>query len=382
MAYSTSTSTIGIGSSSTTGGSKRRTRRVAAMAVVMAASTYTQCHAFRPETSVSAGRSSRVRSLRMMTKNDEFVASSSSSSSSSPTMLEEAGRVLSTGLATAALSASLILGISSPAVAENELSAKYGGKGFDTSLVDQTCLVDKCSLQAKACLADDPSCRKGLTCTAKCLGDNACITGCMARYGNSNLDNLLKCTIEDHECIKVAILDGGADDFKDAPKPPAPTVQNFNLATMEGSWYKVVGFNPNYDCYACQRNTFSAPQNGGTELQVDVEFSMPRLLPDGSPPPPENKRESVALSDDGLTLVGSKSIGLNDYSTHETMVFDSATEGRKQGTDLVMKKKSTNEEVSYARTAHSEGEMFGLSKYFRSVFTGAGLFVFLWIFML
>jgi len=362
MAPSTSTSTI-VGGSSTTSGSKRRTRRIAAMAVVMAASTCTQCRAFRPDACASNGRPSRVRSLRMMTKNDEHAVASSTA----PTMLEEAGRVLSTGLATAALSASLILGIASPAVAENELSAKYGGKGFDTSLVDQNCLVDKCSLQAKACLADDPSCRKGLTCTAKCLGDNACITGCMARYGNSNLDNLLKCTIEDNECIKVAILDGGADNFKDAPKPPAPTVQNFKLATMEGSWYKVVGFNPNYDCYACQRNTFSAPQNGGTELQVDVEFSMPRLLPDGSPPPPENKRESVALSDDGLTLVGSKSIGLNDYSTHETMVFDSATEGRKRGTDLVMTKKSTNEEVSYARTAHSEGEMFGLSKYFMFV---------------
>jgi hypothetical protein len=82
-----------------------------------------------------------------------------------------------------------------PALAENELSAKYGG-GLDTSLVDQTCLVNHCSLQAKACLADDPDCRKGLTCTAKCLGDNSCITGCMARYGNSHLDNLLKCTIE------------------------------------------------------------------------------------------------------------------------------------------------------------------------------------------
>jgi len=274
------------------------------------------------------------------------------------TVLDQAGKVLSTGLATAALSASLLLGVSSPALAENELSAKYGGKGFDSSLVDQNCLVDKCSLQAKACLADDPSCRKGLTCTAKCLGDNACITGCMARYGNENLDHLLKCTIEDNECIKVAILEGGADEFSAAPKPPAPTVQNFQLASMEGSWYKVVGFNPNYDCYACQRNTFSAPQNGN-ELQVDVEFSMPRLLPDGSPPPPENKRESIALSGDGMTLAGSKSIGLNDYATHETMVFDSA-EGRKAGTDLVMKKKSTQEEVSYARTAHSEGEMFGL----------------------
>ncbi|KAL3894921.1 MAG: hypothetical protein SGARI_007603, partial [Bacillariaceae sp.] len=82
--------------------------------------------------------------------------------------------------AAAALAASLALNPMA-AFAENELSDKYGGKGFDSSLVDQTCLVDKCSLQAKACLADDPSCRKGLTCTAKCLGDNACITGCMAR---------------------------------------------------------------------------------------------------------------------------------------------------------------------------------------------------------
>ena len=101
----------------------------------------------------------------------------------------------------------------SSANAEDELYAKYGGKGLDTSLVDKECLMNKCSLQAKACLQDDPDCRKGLTCTAKCLGDNACITGCFARYGTPNLDGLLKCTIEDNECIKVAILEGGADAY-------------------------------------------------------------------------------------------------------------------------------------------------------------------------
>jgi hypothetical protein len=101
----------------------------------------------------------------------------------------------------------------SSANAEDELYAKYGGKGLDTSLVDKECLMNKCSLQAKACLQDDPDCRKGLTCTAKCLGDNSCITGCFARYGTPNLDGLLKCTIEDNECIKVAILKGGGDEF-------------------------------------------------------------------------------------------------------------------------------------------------------------------------
>jgi hypothetical protein len=241
--------------------------------------------------------------------------------------------------------------------AEDELAEKYGnGKGFDSSLVDQTCLVDKCSLQATACLKDDPSCRKGLTCTAKCMGDNACITGCMARYGDKNLDNLLKCTIEDNSCIKIAILEGGSDTLAQAPKPPAPTVNNFKYDTLEGTWYKVMGYNPNYDCYACQRNTFT-PSTSATDpansLQVDVEFSMPHLLPDGTPAPPSSKERERIVGG-----MGGKSIGMNEYSTHEVMEFDTQGERNK----VTMNKGKTNE-ASYARTAHSEGEMFGLSKY-------------------
>jgi len=284
------------------------------------------------------------------------------SESSGDNFLNHATKFLATVAATVVLSTSLI----SPAFAEDELAAKYGGKGFDSTLVDQTCLVDKCSLQAKACLADDPSCRKGLTCTAKCMGDNSCITGCMARYGNKNLDNLLKCTIEDNECIKVAILDGGADKYGEEPRAPAPTIRNFNVASMEGTWFKVVGFNPNYDCYACQRNTFTAPADANSnmfvsnnKMMMDVEFSMPRMLPDGSPPPPKNVRETIQVSDDGM--FGSKSIGFNDYDTHEVMVFDSTSNPVSAATNLLLGK-GTKNEASYARTAHSEGEMFGLSK--------------------
>jgi hypothetical protein len=264
--------------------------------------------------------------------------------------------------ASAVLAASLTLG--APAFAENELSDIYGGKGFDSSLVDQTCLVDQCSTQAKACLADDPSCRKGLTCTAKCLGDNSCITGCMARYGNKNLDNLLKCTIEDHECIKIAILPGGADRFGEEPRAPGPTIQNFDYKTMAGTWFKVAGFNPNYDCYACQRNTFAIPEQEGLQqsvsnkdqLEMGVEFSMPHLMPDGTPLPPRNVRESITVKDDAM--FGSQSIGLNDYTTNEVMVFDKHSDPLK---DLVVNKGKQNE-ANFARTAHSEGEMFGLSK--------------------
>ncbi|KAL3807494.1 LOW QUALITY PROTEIN: hypothetical protein ACHAXA_003985 [Cyclostephanos tholiformis] len=270
----------------------------------------------------------------------------------------------------------------SSAHAEDELYAKYGGRGLDASLVDRDCLVNKCATQAKACLRDDPDCRKGLTCTAKCLGDNSCITGCFARYGNPNLDGLLKCTIEDNDCIKVAILEGGGDAIGTEPRSPAPTVRNFDLASMEGTWYKVVGYNPNYDCYACQRNTFSSPEGGwwseggglnspspasgggligavlgrmgADRLQVDVEFSMPRInleLDDGSPLPPSGVRESF----NGQS--GLQSVGYNAYSTHETMIFDSNVNGAAK--DL-MKLGRGGEERLYSRTAHSEGEMFGL----------------------
>jgi len=296
-------------------------------------------------------------------------------------------------VSTAALAFALVF---SPfaASAENELSDKYGGKGFDSSLVDQNCLVDRCSVQAKACLADDPSCRKGLTCTAKCLGDNSCITGCFARFGNKNLDNFLKCTIEDNDCIKIAILPGGADKFGEEPKAPKTTVANFDYKSLEGTWYKVVGFNPNYDCYACQRNTFALPSAGEKAdndatlvtaynkdpyMNVAVEFAMPHLLPDGTPPPPKQVRESLAVfgkedlrknkAADNKDNAGLLSIGLNDYNTNEVMVFDDATtltraklSDSKDGSNkikVVLNKGKVNE-ASYSRTAHSEGEMFGL----------------------
>jgi len=261
-----------------------------------------------------------------------------------------------------------------PSFGENELAAKYGGK-VDTSLVDKNCLLDKCSLQAKTCLGDDPECRKGLTCVAKCTGDTKCVTGCFARYGSEKLDGLLKCTIEDNECIKIAILPGGADMRGTEPPAPAPTVRGFNVASIEGSWFKVIGFNPNYDCYACQRNTFSAPEavdqglqrsvgffsgtKADSKLAVDVEFSMPRFLPDGTPLPPSLKVEQV-VSKDGLP-VGSQSIAYNQFNLHEEMVFDRYGDTSSPFSQILLGKKDENGiQKSFSRTAHSEGDMFGL----------------------
>jgi hypothetical protein len=123
-----------------------------------------------------------------------------------------------------------------------------------------------------------------------------------------------------------------------------------------------------YDCYSCQRNTFSSPDENNNmfisnnKLKLDVEFSMPHLLPDGTPPPPTNTRESVKVSEDDGLMYGSKSIGFNDYETHEMMVFDKS----KNPLENLVLNRGSNQEATFARTAHSEGEMFGLSKYNRN----------------
>jgi len=195
--------------------------------------------------------------------------------------------------AAAALAAALNL-CPSPAAAENELAAMHGG-GFDSSLIDTTYFTEggACAAAADKCVKTG-DCRRGMTCTAKCLGDNACITGCFAKYGNEPMNDLLECSIEKHACIKVAILPPGPDTATAAPAPPLAPVADFKPRSLEGTWYKVMGWNNRYDCFDCQRNSFAAA--GPNQLKVDVEFSMPRP---GAPPTAYPLRLSEKLVFDG-----------------------------------------------------------------------------------
>jgi hypothetical protein len=147
---------------------------------------------------------------------------------------------LAQGFAATAAAVSLTMFSAVPALADNELAEKYGG-GLDTSLIDTSCFKPDgaCGAAAQSCLKTD-NCRRGMTCTAKCLGDNACITGCFAKYGNEPMNDLLECSIERHECIKVAILPAGPDKASEVPMPPLTPVANFNTRSLEGSWYKVM----------------------------------------------------------------------------------------------------------------------------------------------
>ncbi|KAL3929418.1 MAG: hypothetical protein SGPRY_001969 [Prymnesium sp.] len=224
-----------------------------------------------------------------------------------------------------ALTAGLLL-CSPPAFAENELSALADGQ-FKSELVSPECFAASCKEQTQAC-AENGDCTKGLACTAKCMGDAQCTVGCFARYGNKALDNILSCTIEDAGCIKIATQAPGPDSPLEAPLPPKSLVPA-TPAAMSGKWYKVLGWNPNYDCFDCQRNVFSSsPQKeerqvrevsvdiGSTGVDVEVEYSMPRA------------RIGQPMETFSSTL-------------HETLYFDNTPGSR--------------------RTAHTEGKMFGLT---------------------
>lgn len=250
-------------------------------------------------------------------------------------MWESATRAAAAGctaLAIAVGAAAMLL--PAPALAENELATIAGGK-LDASFVDKECFTQSCSLQAKSCL-ENADCLKGMTCTAKCLGDNSCITGCFAKFGNADMNELLKCSVEDHECIKIAVLPGGAEEGDGITPHRGTLVKDFAPTSLEGKWYKVMGWNSNYDCFDCQQNTFSkaggsvvatgrgsgrasGARVGGSELAVDVAFAMPRQarVGDGAEPAPARIQRVV-----------------------ETMVFDDSNP---------------------SRHAHTEGHMFGLT---------------------
>eukprot|EP00965_Chrysotila_dentata_P098015 3241244-Pleurochrysis_carterae.AAC.2 len=223
------------------------------------------------------------------------------------------------GLAAVA-SAMLLLQPLAPAFAENELAALTGNT-FHSELVRPECFATSCRLATKAC-AESSDCVKGLACTAKCMGDAECAVGCFARYDNQQLEDVLQCTVEDKGCIQIAIMTPGPDSPTEAPLPPRPLVPA-TPASLQGRWYKVMGWNSKYDCFDCQRNSFSKPAAavvstdiGPKTMEVEVEFRMPR------------EREGEAPSTFRQTL-------------HEKLQFDSTPGSH--------------------RTAHTEGRMFGLT---------------------
>eukprot|EP00316_Scyphosphaera_apsteinii_P024122 CAMPEP_0119305500 /NCGR_PEP_ID=MMETSP1333-20130426/6492_1 /TAXON_ID=418940 /ORGANISM="Scyphosphaera apsteinii, Strain RCC1455" /LENGTH=322 /DNA_ID=CAMNT_0007308611 /DNA_START=346 /DNA_END=1314 /DNA_ORIENTATION=- len=147
--------------------------------------------------------------------------------------------------------------------------AAQGGK----MKADSFCFFKSCGDQTTACFTN-PACLKGITCLGNCRGEQRCATQCFARFGSERLNNWLSCTLEEKECVTTGVKQDTLAFYDNPPR----AVDNFEPRELVGKWYKVLGYNPKYDTYPCQTNTFTPRPDGGLDNQII--FRVPK--PDGS----------------------------------------------------------------------------------------------------
>lgn len=168
---------------------------------------------------------------------------------------------------------SLLSSLPMGSFASEETSAgfeEFAAKG-GVMKTDVSCFFDQCGAQSKACFTN-PSCLKGITCLGNCRGEQLCATQCFARFGSEKLNDWLGCTLEDKQCVVTGVAQDTSDFYLNPPTTKA--MSDFSPADLEGKWFKVLGYNPKYDTYPCQINTFTATADGG--LENDILFRVPK----------------------------------------------------------------------------------------------------------
>jgi lipocalin len=152
--------------------------------------------------------------------------------------------------------------------------AEFAKKGGAME-ANPTCFVTDCGQQTKECFVESGRCLKGALCLARCRGDPDCATGCFAEYGCPRLDRWLNCTVETKQCVSVP---EGTYDVKKFYETDVPVkLKDFDVSRLEGTWYKVRGYNSKYDCYPCQTNSFKYDAASNTmETEVKLRLARPK----------------------------------------------------------------------------------------------------------
>lgn len=228
------------------------------------------------------------------------------------------------------LTASSVFGGAIPAFAD---SAKYDGfaeyaKENQMEKSDVSCFINKCGDQTKA-LFSNPRGIKGVSCLGRCKGEQACATRCFAEFSSDSLNNWLSCTIEENECVKVPknSIDNSAENVG-----YTTTVKNFDPSSLEGSWYKTDGLNPNYDLFDCQTNTFDLTKD--RELDMGIFFRVRRPTESGG--------------------------GFWENQLTEHMVVDAVAPKGVEAANAAEASVDGNDLNAAGRTMHTAGKMYGL----------------------
>ena len=194
------------------------------------------------------------------------------------------------------VSSSLLLGPVPAALASADLATRSASEFSDTAgfedfaaqggkmKADPSCFFNQCKEATTSCFSN-PACLKGITCLGNCRGEQLCATQCFARFGSEKLNSWLSCTLEEQQCVTTGVKQN-TDVFY---ANPPPVIKSFKPSDLQGKWYKVLGYNPKYDNYPCQTNTFETTPGGA--LENDILFRVPK--PDGSGSWQNNFKESL-----------------------------------------------------------------------------------------
>lgn len=181
-----------------------------------------------------------------------------------------------------------------------------------------TCITLHCSGAIASCVGDG-MCRTNMQCQAGCdTMNNTCTFACAESYPSSKVDNLLKCLFVDHECLSLP----PPDPLNNATcrDPTTQTVEEVDDEVLNGTWYVVQGFNPLYDCYACQELTFDV-----TDGKIDYTALFSMIAANGTEIWPIAKMQGEDRSQPGKLIMTGEENGLPDEQTWYVMHLSTDT---------------------------------------------------------
>lgn len=133
---------------------------------------------------------------------------------------------------------------------------------------NMTCITRHCTGQISACIGD-ALCRQDMQCAGQCAADDTvCTFVCTESYQNPKAAAMMQCLYVDYECLSLP----PPDALNNATcREPTQHVESVDEDLLNGDWYVLQGFNPLYDCFACQELTFSV--NDG-KIDYSALFNM------------------------------------------------------------------------------------------------------------
>ena len=131
-----------------------------------------------------------------------------------------------------------------------------------------TCVTLHCSGYTAGCLADSV-CRSNLMCEKDCgMDDFFCQFTCTQSYMSKAFDDMFSCLFVDPACLALP----DPLPINNATCRDHTPVSSIDTAALEGTWYVLQGFNPVYDCFECQQETFKFNADG--QVDYDAMFNL------------------------------------------------------------------------------------------------------------